>query len=67
MHHSQSITPPIYLFNFPTFAHHPITVLDRSNIGNARLQGLPQETLGGDPTGLLFQWVTSAFYFSYVS
>lgn len=43
-----------------------IEVLDRSNIGNARLQGLPQSTLHGDPTGVLFDWVTSAFYFSYV-
>ena len=42
-------------------------VLDRSNLGNARLQGLPEDTLNGDPTGKLFDWVTSAFYFSYVS
>ena len=41
-------------------------VLDRSNLGNARLQGLPADTLHGDPTGVLFDWVTSAFYFSYV-
>jgi hypothetical protein len=41
--------------------------LDRSNFGNARLQGLPQETLSGDPTGTLFSWVNSAFYVSYVS
>ena len=40
--------------------------LDRSNLGNARLQGLPQEILNGDPTGVLFDWVNSAFYFSYV-
>ncbi|KAI0918640.1 hypothetical protein AcV5_002573 [Taiwanofungus camphoratus] len=40
--------------------------LDRSNLGNARLQGLPQDTLHGDPTGNLFQWVNSAFYFSYI-
>jgi len=40
--------------------------LDRSNLGNARLQGLPQETLNGDPTGVLFNWVNSAFYFSYI-
>ncbi|KAF9239791.1 major facilitator superfamily domain-containing protein [Melanogaster broomeanus] len=50
------LTCLLYLFAF----------LDRSNIGNARLQGLPQETLGGDPSGLLFEWVTSAFYFSYI-
>ncbi|KAJ3552701.1 hypothetical protein NM688_g4014 [Phlebia brevispora] len=41
--------------------------LDRSNLGNARLQGLPQDTLGGDPTGKLFDWVNSAFFFSYIS
>lgn len=29
--------------------------------------GLPQDTLGGDPTGHLFDWVNSAFFFSYVS
>jgi len=45
-----------YLFEF----------LDRSNLGNARLQGLPQDTLHGDPTGKLFDWVTSTFYFSFV-
>ena len=41
-------------------------VLDRSNLGNARLQGLPQDVLHGDPTGVLFDWANSAFYFSYV-
>ena len=41
--------------------------LDRSNLGNARLQGLPQDTLGGDPTGTLFDWLNSSFFFSYVS
>jgi len=46
----------LYLFAF----------LDRSNLGNARLQGLPQDTLHGDPTGHLFDWVTSVFYFAYV-
>ncbi|TBU38662.1 MFS general substrate transporter [Dichomitus squalens] len=40
--------------------------LDRINLGNARLQGLPQNVLHGDPTGVLFDWVNSAFYFSYV-
>ncbi|KAJ8595816.1 MFS general substrate transporter [Rhizopogon salebrosus TDB-379] len=40
--------------------------LDRSNLGNARLQGLPHDTLGGDPTGVLFDWVNSAFYFTYM-
>lgn len=41
--------------------------LDRSNLGNARLQGLPEDVLAGDPTGVLFDWVNSAFFFSYVS
>ncbi|KAK0494610.1 MFS general substrate transporter [Armillaria luteobubalina] len=40
--------------------------LDRSNLGNARLQGLPEDILNGDPTGVLFDWITSAFYFSYI-
>jgi len=40
--------------------------LDRANLGNARLQGLPQDALGGDPTGVLFDWVNSAFYFTYI-
>lgn len=41
--------------------------LDRTNLGNARLQGLPQDTLGGDPSGKLFDWVNSVFFLSYVS
>ncbi|OCH86496.1 MFS general substrate transporter [Obba rivulosa] len=40
--------------------------LDRTNLGNARLQGLPQDTLHGDPTGVLFDWVNSVFFFSYI-
>ncbi|KAH9074144.1 MFS general substrate transporter [Lactarius deliciosus] len=40
--------------------------LDRSNLGNARLQGLPADVLGGDPTGKRFDWVNSVFFFSYV-
>lgn len=40
--------------------------LDRTNLGNARLQGLPQDVLHGDPTGKLFDWVNSAFFFSYI-
>jgi len=40
--------------------------LDRSNLGNTRLQGLPEDILGGDKTGVLFDWLTSAFYFSYI-
>ncbi|KAL1717068.1 major facilitator superfamily domain-containing protein [Schizophyllum commune] len=40
--------------------------LDRSNLGNARLQGLPEDALRGDPTGETFDWVNSAFFFSYI-
>ncbi|KDQ58571.1 hypothetical protein JAAARDRAFT_128911 [Jaapia argillacea MUCL 33604] len=40
--------------------------LDRTNLGNARLQGLPQDALGGDPTGNLYAWVNSVFFFSYI-
>ncbi|KIM70573.1 hypothetical protein SCLCIDRAFT_18679 [Scleroderma citrinum Foug A] len=40
--------------------------LDRSNLGNARLQGLPDDTLGGDPTGVMFDYVNSAFYVTYI-
>jgi MFS family permease len=50
------ITCILYLFAY----------LDRTNLGNARLQGLPQDTLHGDPTGHLFDWVNSAFFFSYI-
>ncbi|KAF8636920.1 hypothetical protein AX17_003171 [Amanita inopinata Kibby_2008] len=39
--------------------------LDRSNLGNARLQGL-EDFLKGDPTGYLFDWLNSAFFFSYI-
>ncbi|KAI0716549.1 MFS general substrate transporter [Earliella scabrosa] len=46
----------IYLFAY----------LDRTNLGNARLQGLPEDVLHGDPTGVLFDWVNSAFFFSYI-
>ncbi|KAF9077414.1 major facilitator superfamily domain-containing protein [Rhodocollybia butyracea] len=34
--------------------------LDRSNLGNAR------DALGGDPTGVLYDWVNSAFFFAYI-
>lgn len=40
--------------------------LDRSNLGNARLQGLAKDVLGGDPTGKRFDWVNSIFFLSYV-
>lgn len=50
------ITCLLYLFAY----------LDRTNLGNARLQGLPEDTLHGDPTGHLFDWVNSAFFFSYI-
>lgn len=41
--------------------------LDRSNLGNARLQGMPEDVLGGDPTGVLFDWLVSIFFIPYVS
>ncbi|KAJ7468015.1 MFS general substrate transporter [Mycena latifolia] len=50
------ITCLLYLFAY----------LDRSNLGNARLQGLPKDTLHGDPTGKLFDWVNSIFFFAYI-
>jgi len=40
--------------------------LDRSNLGNARLQGLPKDVLGGDPKGTRFDWVNSVFFLSYI-
>ncbi|KAL5495958.1 hypothetical protein ACEPAH_3190 [Sanghuangporus vaninii] len=40
--------------------------LDHSNVGNARLQGLVDDALHGDPTGALYDWVFSAFFFPYV-
>ncbi|EKM77389.1 hypothetical protein AGABI1DRAFT_122128 [Agaricus bisporus var. burnettii JB137-S8] len=40
--------------------------LDRSNLGNARLQGLADDILDGDPTGRKFDWVNSVFFFSYI-
>ncbi|PFH50625.1 hypothetical protein AMATHDRAFT_60761 [Amanita thiersii Skay4041] len=40
--------------------------LDRSNLGNARLQGIDDDILNGDPKGILFDWINSAFYFSYI-
>lgn len=51
---------------FYSLAHHWDIDLDRSNLGNARLQGLPDDVLGGDPTGELFSWINSVFFFSYV-
>ncbi|KAF9239839.1 major facilitator superfamily domain-containing protein [Melanogaster broomeanus] len=51
------ITCLLYLFAY----------IDRSNLGNARLQGLPQDVLGGDPTGVLFDWLVAAFYIPYAS
>ncbi|KZP33760.1 MFS general substrate transporter [Athelia psychrophila] len=50
------ITCLLYLFAY----------LDRTNLGNARLQGLPADTLGGDASGVLFNWVNSAFFFTYI-
>ncbi|KAK1234194.1 hypothetical protein PQX77_002620 [Marasmius sp. AFHP31] len=40
--------------------------LDRTNLGNARLQHIDRDILGGDPTGQLYDWVNSAFFFSYI-
>ncbi|KAF8517141.1 MFS general substrate transporter [Hysterangium stoloniferum] len=40
--------------------------LDRGNLGNARLQGLPEDILNGDPTGVLFDWLISGFFFTYI-
>ncbi|KAJ7100101.1 MFS general substrate transporter [Mycena belliarum] len=50
------ITCLLYLFAY----------LDRSNLGNARLQGLPKDILGGDPTGKRFDWAVSVFFLSYI-
>lgn len=68
------ITCLLYLFACRLVKHAQIldthllaSALDRSNIGNARLQGLPEDILGGDKSGQLFDWVISAFFFSYVS
>jgi len=54
-------SPPIreYVSHLP--------VLDRTNMGNARLLGLPEGILGGDKTGSQFDWLISGFYFAYVS
>ncbi|KAJ8595815.1 MFS general substrate transporter [Rhizopogon salebrosus TDB-379] len=43
-----------------------LAYLDRTNLGNARLMGLPGDTLGGDYTGVLFNWVNSAFFFTFI-
>ncbi|EJU00031.1 MFS general substrate transporter [Dacryopinax primogenitus] len=40
--------------------------LDRANVGNSRLMGLPDDILGGDPTGQLFAWLNSSFFFAYI-
>ena len=59
-----SVFAPLYL----SFLHslpRPLD-LDRSNLGNARLQGLAKDVLGGDPTGKRFDWVNSIFFLSYV-
>ncbi|KAJ8081895.1 hypothetical protein PM082_007741 [Marasmius tenuissimus] len=40
--------------------------LDRTNLGNARLQHIDRDILDGDPTGQLYDWVNSAFFFSYI-
>ncbi|KZT52862.1 MFS general substrate transporter [Calocera cornea HHB12733] len=40
--------------------------LDRSNLGNARIMGLPQDILDGDPSGLKYALVNTSFYFAYI-
>ncbi|KAF8426850.1 MFS general substrate transporter [Boletus edulis BED1] len=50
------ITCVLYLFAY----------LDRSNLGNARLQGLPEDVLEGDPTGVLFDWLVAIFFIPYI-
>ena len=70
------ITCLLYLFacqyfNFDWFSltfltYRPTLDLDRSNLGNARLQGLAQDALGGDPKGKRFDLVNSIFFLSYV-
>ena len=69
------ITCLMYLFScqylersisaFFTYPPQPLD-LDRSNLGNARLQGLAKDVLGGDPSGKRFDWVNSIFFLSYV-
>jgi hypothetical protein len=57
----------ICVYNVLTlFFLRPCSDLDRSNLGNARLQGLPDDILDGDPSGKKFDWVNSIFFFSYV-
>jgi hypothetical protein len=36
--------------------------LDRSNLGNARIMGLPNDILNGDPTGVQYALVNTSFY-----
>ncbi|KAG1736128.1 uncharacterized protein EDB91DRAFT_538616 [Suillus paluster] len=43
-----------------------LAYLDRTNLGNARLMGLARDTLGGDPTGVLFDVANSAFFITFV-
>ncbi|EJU04331.1 MFS general substrate transporter [Dacryopinax primogenitus] len=41
--------------------------LDRANLGNARIMGLPDDILDGDPTGVKFALINTAFYFAYIT
>ncbi|KAG1745280.1 major facilitator superfamily domain-containing protein [Suillus lakei] len=43
-----------------------LAYLDRTNVGNARLMGLARDTLGGDPTGVRFDVVNSAFFITFI-
>lgn len=62
-----SSTEEIWVRKTASFPHeHHTKPLPSSTPGNARLQGLPQDTLHGDPTGKLFDWVNSVFFFSYI-
>ncbi|EJD52976.1 MFS general substrate transporter [Auricularia subglabra TFB-10046 SS5] len=54
------LLPVLYAMYFFAF-------IDRGNIGNARLMNLPEDVLGGDASGKLFDWITSAFYFTYIT
>ena len=54
------------MFSPTKFMISPFADLDRANLGNARLQGFPEDVLGGDPTGNLFDWTNTAFFVAYV-
>jgi hypothetical protein len=45
------------------FILHSLSVLDRSNLGNARIAGLAKDL---DLTGRRYDWLATAFYISYI-